>query len=361
MKRVTLGAILLGLLLWGSLVSTQPLVTRHPQQITYTDRSQMPWRNAQAHWPKQLGEGLFPIGDEHLAHTHALLRCGSYAEIAEWALCDFQILLHHNPGAIVDVQGGLFGVGGAFDWHWDATGSDVRPVMQGVIDADVTFTGSFKVYVTQSGIVNGWVGAIFEAHTQFPDGVVVVAQARDALFSVADPTAPLAYENSFPTVTAETRVGGSPSGAIYGRQNVAVVDFLPIAPISVPWSIRVSYYGYGAETAFPPATDEYRSDFDFHHGLDGTVQWSTTQTADVVNQVITFDPAVLGPGTHRYGLNRNQPNGQEQIVTLLVGDVTVAGVPPPPEPLPCVGTVQGTSIDGGTTVTATSAIVWVCR
>ncbi len=117
----------------------------------------------------------------------------------------------------------------------------------------------------------------------------------------------------------------------YDWQYVRVDNPLPILPLAQPWPVAFTSYDYGLADTTRVAESQYRTDFDFHAGVQGTVRWTVTSDLNPspVRETI-LDPAVLGSGPHKVGFIRNLQNVDEQVVTLLVTTIGVGiSVPPP--------------------------------
>lgn len=367
------------------LILTAPIpVHGHPQLSAYTDGAQVPVTSAQMHW-STTGQ-IVPVGDMSLSHTHVDVRTGLYREVTGPFRVDFSITLHNNPGYI-DAQYGLgmsfagCGNQGVTDLVWDIVPpghANPPTILQGLIGQDFTWEGHYTLDPT---IVNdllphhGWLLVQFSAITNFPDNASFGCAAQEAVYSLVDPTNPFIGFLASPRSAANVW-GGSVAHPEerYAFQYSEVEGYLPVLPIDQPWSVPVASYVYGAEEVrvppFLPTQNEYRTDFDFHHGVPGIVQWTETTSNASGGGLRVFDPAVLGPGPHKLGFIRNETTAEQQLVTLLVTSLTVgASVPPPPPPPPpptptpitlsvsstnppYSGTVNGTELNGLVTITS---------
>jgi hypothetical protein len=113
----------------------------------------------------------------------------------------------------------------------------------------------------------------------------------------------------------------SRTDAVYGVTFADYDSYLPVAPIQQPWTAGAATAGYGG-VGLPQATFEQRVDLDLHNRIPGNLIATQTAFGDILRPVV-FDPSVLGSGTHKVAILRNQPNGNEQISALLVIDVAV--------------------------------------
>jgi len=331
-------------------VNAQPIVPPiaihgHPQLKEYSDQGQLPTIAIHTNWapgenppaPAQPG-GVFDIvagtlGNRILGHAHmSLIKCPLYGEIRSTFTCRFQMLLFNIQAQLFmnpDFQDGIQ------DIVWDATGNSTPPAMIGALNEERTWNGTLtfnpaiaKKFPTK----HGWWNPTFTSEVRFANGDEVDKVFYTSFYVLTDPSAP--ETPGVPFVSARVSPHSSRLNEQWGEQDVETlrdtIQYLPLAPISAPYSFRVNTAGYGA-TGLPPAISEIRVDADIHHHMGGKVIQETT--AEKTHQLsVMFDPVALGPGTHKTIIGRRQVglSGVEAVVTQLVFDVKVGGVTPPP-------------------------------
>lgn len=298
-------------------------IHNHPQLAAYGSAAQWPYWSAQTHWRLR--------GVPTLAHTHADLRCPAYAEIdSAGIVCNFTVKLFHTPGRVGRIDTELIR-----DMVWDATGSTAQPALIGDPDGLKIWTGHLTIDPTLSEThpapLRGWFVARFRLVTAFDNGDNTGADLIMPFYSVRDPNAPETL-----AIPLAGNMGNSFSAArpeISWGVTFALTNYMvPIAPISQPWLQQFDTAGYGGVN-LPPARFEQRADFDLHAGNSGRLLYSEEHLGDITHTV-AFDPAVLGSGTHKMLISRDQPNIEEETVALFVFDVVVSTDAPPP-PLVC--------------------------
>lgn len=343
-----LPVVLLGLL-WAAPLGAQPItppipIHGHPQLKEYSDQSQLPTIAGHMNWapgenppsPATPG-GAFDIvagtlGNRQLGHGHmSLIKCPLYAELKGPVSCRFQILLFNvQATAIVNpaFQDGIR------DIVWDATGSGTPPDMVGALGEEKTWNGTF---VIDPGIsqrfktVHGWWNPTFSAEFRFANGDKVEKVLYGSFYVLTNPAAP--ETAGVPFVSIRVSPHSARLNEEWGEQDVETlrdtIQYLPLAPISAPYTMRINTAGYGA-TGLPPAISEVRVDADIHHHMGGkVVQELIKEKTHELNVVL--DPVSLGPGTHKTIVGRRQIglSGVEAVVTQLVFDAKVGAAPPP--------------------------------
>jgi hypothetical protein len=317
----------------------------HPQLAAYTDQSQLPTIAGHMNWgpgehpvaSQAGGDGALDIvagrlGNSQLGHGHmSLIKCPLYAELKGPLSCRFQILLFNvQAQAIVNpaFQDGIR------DMVWDATQSSTPPEMVGALGEERTWDGTFVIdpsIARRFKTTHGWWNPTFSAEFRFANGDLVDKVLYASFYVLTDPAAP--ETPGVPFVSIRVSPHSARTNEAWGEQDVetlrGTLQYLPLAPISVPYAFRIDTAGYGADR-LPPATAEVRADADIHHHMGGRVLQSITQDKTIpINAV--FDPVALGPGTHKVIVGRRQVglSGAEAVVTQLVFDVKVGGTTPP--------------------------------
>jgi hypothetical protein len=329
--------------------SAQPIsppipIHGHPQLKEYTDLSQLPTIAGHMNWgpgenpasPPVVG-GVFDIvagtlGNRQLGHGHmSLIKCPLYAELKAPVSCRFQILLFNvQAQAFVNPQF----QDGIRDIVWDATGTSTSPDMIGALGEERTWNGTFVIDPSISKIAptkHGWWNPNFNAEFRFANGDKVEKVLYSSFYVLTDPSAPETH--GVPFVSVRVSPHSARLNEEWGEQDVETlrdtVQYLPLAPISAPYAMRINTAGYGA-TGLPPAISEVRVDADIHHHMGGKVLQDLVQNKTHELNVV-LDPVSLGPGTHKAIVGRRQVglSGVEGVVTQLVFDAKVGAAPPP--------------------------------
>lgn len=336
----------------------------HPQKVEYADPSEFVDISCQSNWvhgenPRgvpaanpvlDLPGGTF--GNGKLGHTHNdLLKYPLYGEVTGPFTCKFQIMLFQVDGeAFVNPQF----QDGIRDIVWDATGSGVAPRMIGDPNGQVMFTGSLTVdpsLAQQFPTKHGWWTPAWTITTRYTNGDIVDQLLYGSVFVILDANAPVTAGS--PIVSARI----SPFSAIhreeqFGNNQVETLRdhpiYLPVAPLTAPYSVGFATSGYGAVN-LPAAITEVRADADIHHFVAGRVIGPFSATPhEMIKEKnhqfdYTFDPTILGPGKHKIIVGRRQVtlSNDELIVAQLVFNVVVPGVVPPPPAQVKVPTVVG--------------------
>lgn len=132
----------------------------------------------------------------------------------------------------------------------------------------------------------------------------------------------------------------------FGDMITEINDWLPLQPISAPWTTSIAAYNYTANSLLPNGRFEQRQDLDLHNGNRGIlVSAGNNDVQGFANRQVTFDPAAMGSGTHKEALFWTQTFAAtgEVASTLVVFDVAVGGsVPPVVDVCPNIDGVQVT-------------------
>lgn len=340
MKRIPLFLVLC--LLVPTFALAQP-IHGHPQKAFYASPAEHPLRDAQGHWQpcnpvlpppeqiaQQLADGTFvPV----LCHSHVRLQCPEYAEFSAPLRCEFTVMLFHAAGRIVDFGAGTNNQGRmARDVVWDDTGSATLPNLTCDQMSLCMWNGHFTVD-PDPGVPHGWSMIVASTFTVLENGDSQRVTNRVAVWSMIDPTAPITGEG-FPYTLAHS-IPFSPRrpDVLFGTNQIDVQGLLPIAPIATLWTFPLNVQRYGVQSHLPPPTFQVVADLDLHHGIQGRILQQIDDAPDTVPIIVTLDPAVLGPGTHKIALRFIQPDGgTEQASTLETFDVVVDPNAPPPIP-----------------------------
>ena len=118
----------------------------------------------------------------------------------------------------------------------------------------------------------------------------------------------------------------------FGDMISEIDGWVPLAPISVPWTAPVAVYNYTANSPLPNGRFEQRQDLDLHNGIRGhLVDAGNAGVLGFTNYPVTFDPAVMGPGDHKEAVFWTQTASDASVVSaLIVVDVQVDPNAPPP-------------------------------
>jgi hypothetical protein len=218
-------------------------------------------------------------------------------------------------------------------------------------------------------VQHGWVGPYLTGVTGYDNGDSTFVQLSVPFWSMLDPSVPeLPIGNGGgPVIRTMVEVGnttifGSNTtpinyGETFAEYGLEANEFIPLAPISAPWTLTAFSDGYGSAD-LPEAVLETRLDLDLHNNVPGTVILSARGLSHL-NRPVVFDPTLFAASTapvgtvagkHKVALFREQTDGPETVMALLVIDVAVGDgtvVTPPSlctdpaatnqgQPLPCV-------------------------
>jgi hypothetical protein len=324
----------------------------HPQKTDYKDDgSDFPVPEAQGWWP------LFdPIQSGHL---HVAVGYPLYGEITSlepfWV--PFTLKLHNIAGTI-----GMFFGKHAKSIVWDATGSEQMPVMRGENPGLFVWTGKILIdytlglqpWIGEVLIQRGWSSSQFTARVALDNKDLLEVQLVTSQYMLLDPNAPEtpASQQGRPGVVVSSRVtvmntadpktaensmtlGGNQFGVMVTELN----DYIPLAPITAPWPTILNVYDYTSPFPERLSNGTFRQLIDANlHGTPPNIppnegillESGTAGVQGFANRVVTFDPAVMGPGAHRGIVNWTQEANGEVIASVLAFNVPVGtGVPVP--------------------------------
>jgi len=342
----------------------------HPQLAAYASPADWPVDSSQCHWRPGSGmpevPSLYPllpvglsIANPTIAHTHLDCAIPRYGEIGAPIAMSCTIKAFHTDGTVGDLISPL---GQIRDVIYADTGTSTAPDMRGdpmglkqwnvrfVFDPLLRRMDSFPQVSTVP--LHGWFQFQVGVTTFYANGDKVPLVAIRSLYSVEDLTAPeQPWTGEGPSVATacapntlrrqELNIYGNQMGEVFS----SYVGLLPVAPIQAPWTTRGFFYAYAQLEGipgfqFPDGTFSLRRDVDIHNGIPG-VDIAPPQhfqgNASFLSFPITFDPAVIGSGTHNIVAFWQEPDGQGNDNTALqVFNLTVGpGVPPPPPPTLC--------------------------
>jgi len=371
MKRwlFALAFVLLPHILWA-----QP-IHGHPQKAAYMSASEYPNLSCQTHWAPgenpvvppadaptvDLATGKF--GNSTISHAvHLDLKAPIYREVTGPITFAGTLMQFHFAGVSV-IDPSRFEL--YRDIVWDETGTSTPPDLHGN-PTGLTMHG-FHITMDptlpiggHAAPAHGWFVAELQAMSFFDNGDSVITGNMPPFYSMLDPNAD--ERSSYPLVDCRSYAASSrrPDHA-WGITFTETGQYLPLAPISVPWTNIWSSAGYGGSNPEAASLDQ-RADLDLHSGNSGRVIYHLQRAGDIF-EAVTIDPAVLGNGPHKVATIRTQPDGPEMVATLAVITITVdpnappveccAVAPPPPVvtstcqdpgatniggPLPCVFT-----------------------
>lgn len=310
-----------------------------------------PTRSFQAHW---VAPGLTPMamaGLPGLCHTHIDVTFPEIAELSGPVVCKFAVKLFHTQGRF-----GGFYTSLIRDVVWDETGTAEVPVFLGDPMGLVVKTGHFTLDPAMAtyypNTKHGWAAANLTGGTAYDNGDVSQCDASLPFWSMLDPSVPILPigNGGGPIVRTKIEVANTTIFAPnttpinYGEtlvetgfESEAPSAFMPLAPISAPYTLGVFSDGYGSAD-LPAAMFEVRLDLDIHNNIPGTVLLTSTDI-NAINRPILLDPQVLAastppaglaPNVHKVAMIRRQTDGPEAVWALLVIDVEVAPNLPPP-------------------------------
>jgi hypothetical protein len=206
-----------------------------------------------------------------------------------------------------------------------------------------TWSGHFSVI---PNIPHGWEWVSMSVYTRFSDRTTIV-MLNEPYYSIVDPSKPSPndLDPSAQRSQAVCRVsppvlpnGDNDNAApFYGEQTAQFDYALPRQTISSLVPMTGSTYGYGARS-LPLAQADFVLDMNLHASIPGTeLLVASEPVAGLVHTPMNFDPAVMGPGTHKLVVRRTQTNGPELSAVLLVTLVKVDPNAPAASPAPVVG------------------------
>lgn len=348
-----------------------PVHQDHPQfgiKPFYASSAEWQMDSPQGHW--------MPANDQlSMGHTHAFeLWSPRFGKLprAEFTLpCRLQ--LFRVKGRIGGVFGNLLK-----SIEWD----DPSPIIgdpNGVVirTCRATFdpTGSYpdpnggpNQLVVKD---NSWFSVSLLAYTAFDNGALSTTQMNSLpLFMQGDPSVP---ETGEPILSS--RIGMYPPfpggpGTGHGEAIAELYGWLPIAPITAPWTVRGNAWSYASDTigwqGLPDGVWEVGTNADLHFGVPATVRQRFTfpvhGTLDHRLPVV-IDPAHLNPGANRVSLSWCQNSGagnaairpNEELCALIVIQVTKGEVVDPLPPIPAPTPVDCQIAWGAPVMTGTAA------
>lgn len=339
--------------------SAQP-IHHHPQKAAYASPAEWPIHSGQAHWPD-----ADPTRTCHVPHVEPQFPYGAELDGSPFVV-PFTLRLFHCAGRITSFDGEAFaGI------TWDATGTSTPPVMRGDPAALVSWTGKVTIAPQQprNGRFfhpHGWNGIRFGATAQLDNGDIAVNNFWTSFYSIADPRAPEVLEftsgptggdyamlseraNFGPACASQTPRPPYSECASFGDMITEINDWVPLTPISKPWTTAVAVYNYTAGSVLPNGRFEQRQDLDLHNGVRGTlIDSGVNDVLGFTNRSVTFDPAVLGPGLHKEAIFWTQTfAAQSQTASaLIVVPVSVDLNAPPPPPVQTCTDPKATNVGG---------------
>lgn len=329
----------------------------HPQKTVYA---------SDAEWPTHEAQGWWPDIDPILAgHLHLAVTFPSYAEITDtvpfWV--PFTIKIHN-------IAGYISALAGYKDIVWDDTGTSTPPVLRGLQVGLVQWSGKMLLDFTPIDMpwlgdigkanYHGWVAPQWLARVAFDNGDVLTVRLSDCCFLALDTSQPerpasqqgqpgivhSARANIINAVADRANAGTTTNGTSFGEMVTEHNGRLPLLPITAPWPAIFSVYNYTAGSPLVLGRFEERMDALLH----GTPATATTpaippnrgtlldaedspSTQGFNNRVMTFDPAVLGPGSHKIlTIWQQQAKAGDAEVVRSVLSITVpvgSGTPVP--------------------------------
>lgn len=347
--------LLLIALLFAAPVAAQPIYG-HPQLGAYGSAAEWPPVNGQC-WKGDPD----PI---QASHVHIIPRGPIYATIFDYGTLDipFTLQMHNIAGRIAALTGEHIR-----SVRWDATGTTAVPDLAGDPNGLKEWTGvatfDFSINPTTFPAdlfkfpVHGWAELRFFTRTALDDGRMLDTLITLPMYSVIDPSAPVApsAEQGNPGVHLRASCTLWQNGATAaGEVVMEISDYIPLLPIFTPWTTIANAYNYTAPAGVTFADEVFDQVLDpnLHMGVRGTLQREIKVGSGGNKQFlgpIVFDPALMGSGPRKEMTVWTQPLGSESVSAVIVVPVTVgAGVPPPPalctdptapnvgQPLPCL-------------------------
>lgn len=406
-KRLLMGSLIL---LWASVVSAATTCPIHNDEPTLTAALAQPVPtvnvipDAWADVGDRLisAQGHLSRADGTMRHTHLEIpEAVLYCEINGPLTFPFRIVLFQTDGyfdAPAMIGEDLVRV------VWDATGTSTPPDMHGDpnLGALKTWTGHMTIDPTHpinwrpqfNAPPHGWYNEAIHFFTRYTDRMSEETKLMFGMYSMIDPTQPEVTEADpvfFPAVYPQKalRVDNSPIGfplsdgsqteTFWGGhtvifEHVQLPTFgtlvAPYSPATPPTAFIYAGHEISAIFESVNATTDFRVGQDLHHGIPGTFLAQNNQLNICCGEPlpITFDPAQLGTGLVKTTLNWNFSGGPSapnfptfRMVSALLTFGVQSGVAPPQPPptTTCyIGTVKGTSTDGGVTILPVGAIVW---
>jgi len=322
----------------------------HSQRTAYTSRDEMLWLKPQSHWTP--GNPVIPIPAGAAVMTshavHIEMRCPYLGVFNQRFRCDYVIKAFHFDGRVVSFDAGILqGRSGVIVWD---TPTGAQPAMTGDPHGLVQWSGRFDTDPDPT-FPHGWVYLTGSANVQFTNGDTIRANSHVAVWSELDLNKPIEYGFPFVSMRATPATQRRPD-IVFGANQMDILDPLPLAAISQPWTMRLSPILYTLNNQnLPPARVDMIADLDLHNNVPGRKLLSVVNPPNPMT--VTLDPKQLGPGPHTVALFLTQPDGGlEEVSSIVAFTVTVGDdVPPPPPPPTPVWTTIDTTVVGPTTIT----------
>jgi len=282
--------------------------------------------SGQCHWLQTNGM---------LGHTHIDLDTVDRPSVRGALRVGFTITLFHTSAMVGEYYAGNAKTNDAFDWVWDDTGTSTPPLLLGDPMGVKTWSGHFSVV---PAIPHGWEWVSMSVYTHFSDRTTVVI-LNEPIYSMIDPTKPSPNDTDPAAQRTQAVCRVSPDlkhpELFYGEQTAQFDGALPRTTMTAFVPMTGSTYGYGAR-GLPLAVADFVLDMNLHASIPGTELFTGSEPVDgLVHATMNFDPAVIGPGTHKLVVRRTQTNGPELSAVLLATQVKVSSsVPPPASPSP---------------------------
>lgn len=353
MRLLALAAAVLAL---AAPVSAQPIpIHGHPQKAFYASSAECTEVDSQG-W-----EGN---SDPLLAgHVHIIAKFCDYMVVTSFATFEvpFKIKLHDYGGTVTSVGGEHIR-----SVRWEDTGSSQMPLLYGgpnelkefhgvaTIDLSLGDDGFLHIFKFP---LHGWSAVRFVAISWLDSGLRRIDNISSRpLYSMIDPSSPVIdppqQGNPGTHISNSMTVWDSELGAMVGEVFMELTDYIPLAPITAPWTYQLSGYNYTAPVTVPQIERfERRRNPDLHNGVRGTLVQAVDIGEGRNRQIITsvtIDPTGLPAGVYKEMDVWTQPLGDAAFSSVVVFPYTVGvGVPSAPtlcadptatnvgQPLPC--------------------------
>ena len=314
----------------------------HPQKSVY---------GSPAEWPQPSFQGHYNVGTDdptESSHVHIEPKFPLYAEMDSTDLeVPFTVQLHHFHGRL----GGLYGEN-IKEIIWDGE----KPPLIGDPNGDKLWTGRAIVNIGQAQDERfarhepGWGIMRFGSRSYFGDvpdeGNKIDVCGWVPFYSIIGqgsvPEKPSEPSGARGILSSRVDLYSPLSKNQIGSMILEYQDFLPLAPITAPWSTIGTGYNYTTEVPFQPDGSrlpngffELRQDVDFHHGNRGLIEFSNQADVAGVAKTVVFDPMVMGNGVHKEALIWRQTFNTEHLWSLITFPVSVTDVNAPPMPTTC--------------------------
>lgn len=313
----------------------------HPQAPAYSAAVPRPSVSFQGHWPN--------LDPTHTCHLH--LDTLDFPYGAELNGTPFPVKvalkLFMCDGSIGAFWGDSF-----VTVTWD-DGRTSAPIVQGNPMQLVTRTGTVLIDPKQGRFahLHGWTGVPFNARVGFANKDEMTVQGITSFFSIIDPAAPeVAPPGNFgPVLSSRVDIASAATHVAFGTMITELESWIPVLPISAPWTSTLAVYNYANGNDDPLANGrfEQRFNIDLHSGVRGVLADSgNANKLGFTDRPVTFDPVAMGPGPHNVAFFWTQTVAPETVSSLVVVNVPVTGGAPllctdplatnVGQPLPCV-------------------------